>query len=67
MVACISTCWVLCVFRDVLDHCVAPQNPCEAKPGDGSSDQSVECQELHEEWARHRVAVLATVHLTPAC
>ena len=58
MVACILACLVLLfasvlsrgvvvrVFRDALDHCAAPQNPCEAKPRDGSSDRSVGCPEL---------------------
>ena len=56
---------VLRVFRDALDHRVSPQNPCEAIPRDGSSDQSVGCQELRGEWERHRVAELSTVHLSP--
>ena len=47
-----------CLFvRDAPDHCAAPQNPCEAIPRDGSSDQSVGCLELHGEWDMHRVAV----------
>ena len=39
---------VVRVFRDTLDHCAAPQNPCEATFRDGSSDRSVRCQSLVE-------------------
>ena len=53
---------VVRVFRDALDHCVAPQNPCEAIPGDGSSDRSVGFLELRGQWEMHRVAVLSNVH-----
>ena len=53
---------VVRVFRDALDHCVAPQNPREAIPRDGSFDRSVGRLELREEWRMHRVAVLSNVH-----
>ena len=56
---------VVRAFRDALDTCVATRNPCEAIPRDGSSDRSVGCLELREEWERHRVAVLSTVLLSP--
>ena len=57
---------VLRVFRGALDHCVAPQNPCETIPRDGSSDQYVGCQELRGDWEMHRVAMLSiNVNLSP--
>ena len=58
---------VLRVFRDALEHCVAPQNPCESVPRDGSSDQSVGCQEPRGERDKHRVAVLSTVCFESGC
>ena len=56
---------VVRVFRDALDHCSAPPNPCEAIPRDGSSDRSVGCLEHRGEWEMHRVAVLSNVHESP--
>ena len=49
---------VVRAFRDALDHCAAPQNPCEAIPRDGSSGRSVGCPELREEWIMHHADVI---------
>ena len=56
---------VVRVFRVALDHCAAPQNPCEAIPRDGSFDRSIGCLELHGEWELHCAAVLSNARWSP--